>query len=98
VLAFTNFGLSPVPFDTGLLLLVNAAVNLHHFVLDGAIWKLRDGTVARILEGAFVIAAQAGARGRVVVRSAFRRKLRLLGQRRKRRSHGAHRGDASTVK
>jgi tetratricopeptide (TPR) repeat protein len=24
-------------------------VNLHHFVLDGAIWKLRDGRVARIL-------------------------------------------------
>jgi tetratricopeptide (TPR) repeat protein len=24
-------------------------VNLHHFVLDGAIWKLRDGRVARVL-------------------------------------------------
>jgi tetratricopeptide (TPR) repeat protein len=24
-------------------------VNLHHFVLDGAIWKLRDGRIARIL-------------------------------------------------
>ena len=26
-----------------------AAVNIHHFILDGAIWKLRDGRVARIL-------------------------------------------------
>src|SRR5262249_9773142 len=26
-----------------------AVVNLHHFVLDGAIWKLRDGRVARVL-------------------------------------------------
>jgi len=24
-------------------------VNLHHFILDGAIWKLRDGRIARIL-------------------------------------------------
>jgi tetratricopeptide (TPR) repeat protein len=33
--------------DAGVL--IAAAVNLHHFVLDGAIWKLRDGRVARIL-------------------------------------------------
>ena len=38
-----------VPYDLGLSALVAAAVNLHHFVLDGAIWKLRDGRVARIL-------------------------------------------------
>ena len=37
-----------VPYDLGLSALVAAAVNLHHFVLDGAIWKLRDGRVARI--------------------------------------------------
>jgi tetratricopeptide (TPR) repeat protein len=24
-------------------------VNIHHFILDGAIWKLRDGRIARIL-------------------------------------------------
>ena len=29
--------------------LLAAVVNLHHFILDGAIWKLRDGRVARIL-------------------------------------------------
>lgn len=36
-------------FDYGLGILVAAAVNVHHFVLDGAIWKLRDGLIARIL-------------------------------------------------
>ena len=30
-------------------LLVFSVVNLHHFILDGAIWKLRDGRVARAL-------------------------------------------------
>jgi len=35
--------------DAGLTALVASAVNLHHFVLDGAIWKLRDGRVAQIL-------------------------------------------------
>ncbi len=28
-----------------------ALVNLHHFMLDGAIWKLRDGRIARLLLG-----------------------------------------------
>lgn len=28
-----------------------ALVNLHHFILDGAIWKLRDNRIARILMG-----------------------------------------------
>ena len=36
-------------FDAGHALLAAAAVNVHHFVLDGAIWKLRDGRIARIL-------------------------------------------------
>jgi tetratricopeptide (TPR) repeat protein len=36
-------------FDAGLAALVASAVNVHHFVLDGAIWKLRDGRIARIL-------------------------------------------------
>jgi len=35
--------------DAGLALLVASAVNIHHFILDGAIWKLRDGRVARVL-------------------------------------------------
>lgn len=44
-----GLGLAGVPYNAGLILLVAAAVNLHHFVLDGAIWKLRDGRIARIL-------------------------------------------------
>jgi len=30
-------------------LIFTALVNLHHFILDGAIWKLRDGRVASLL-------------------------------------------------
>jgi len=43
--------LGNVPYDAGLRVLIAAAVNIHHFVLDGAIWKLRDGRIARILLG-----------------------------------------------
>ena len=38
-----------LPYDAGLTLMVASVVNLHHFILDGAIWKLRDGRIARIL-------------------------------------------------
>lgn len=38
-----------VPNGAGILVLAFSVVNLHHFVLDGAIWKLRDGRVARAL-------------------------------------------------
>jgi len=41
--------LGRLPYDAGLGALIAAVVNLHHFVLDGAIWKLRDGRIARIL-------------------------------------------------
>lgn len=41
--------LGRLPYDAGLGALVASVVNLHHFVLDGAIWKLRDGRIARIL-------------------------------------------------
>jgi Flp pilus assembly protein TadD len=41
--------LGRLPYDAGLAVMVASAVNLHHFLLDGAIWKLRDGRVARIL-------------------------------------------------
>jgi hypothetical protein len=36
-------------WTAGLAALLFAVVNLHHFLLDGAIWKLRDGPVARVL-------------------------------------------------
>jgi hypothetical protein len=38
-----------VPWDAGLAILLFSVVNLHHFILDGAVWKLRDGRVARVL-------------------------------------------------
>lgn len=41
--------LGTVSFHAGLAILVFAVVNVHHFVLDGAIWKLRDGRVASVL-------------------------------------------------
>jgi tetratricopeptide (TPR) repeat protein len=34
---------------TASFLLFTALVNIHHFVLDGAIWKLRDGRIAALL-------------------------------------------------
>ncbi len=37
-------------FDfTSSFLIFTALVNLHHFILDGAIWKLRDGRIASLL-------------------------------------------------
>ena len=38
----------------------SALVNLHHFILDGAIWKLRDGRIARLLLGRNPPAAEPG--------------------------------------
>lgn len=49
VMLFAPTVLGPLPFHAGLAILVFAAVNLHHFMLDGAIWKLRDGRVAGVL-------------------------------------------------
>jgi tetratricopeptide (TPR) repeat protein len=48
-LIFSPSLLGETSYMLGLFTLVASAVNLHHFVLDGAIWKLRDGPVARIL-------------------------------------------------
>ncbi len=41
--------LAGVSFDAGTAALVISALNLHHFILDGAIWKLRTGRIADIL-------------------------------------------------
>lgn len=41
--------LGRLPYDAGLAAMVAALVNLHHFVLDGVIWKLRDARIAGIL-------------------------------------------------
>jgi len=48
-LVFAPAVLGGVTYDSGLALLVASCVNLHHFILDGAIWKLRDGAIARVL-------------------------------------------------
>ena len=55
------------PNAAGAAVLVFSVVNLHHFILDGAIWKLRDGKVARALlrpADGTEEAAEAGARRR----------------------------------
>lgn len=36
-------------YDSGLALLLASVINLHHFILDGAIWKLRHSRVASVL-------------------------------------------------
>lgn len=33
------------------VLIFSALINIHHFMLDGAIWKLRDGRIAKLLLG-----------------------------------------------
>ena len=48
-LLFAPGVLGRLPYDVGLASMVAAIVNIHHFILDGAIWKLRDSRVASIL-------------------------------------------------
>lgn len=64
----TDFGSS--------FLVFTALVNLHHFVLDGAIWKLRDSRIASLLlasqERAAAAAAHVGSwTGRLATNRAF---------------------------
>lgn len=49
VLLTNKTGMSRMPHESGLDMLVAAAVNLHHFLLDGVIWKLRDAPVRQAL-------------------------------------------------
>jgi tetratricopeptide (TPR) repeat protein len=46
---FAGQHLGRIGSTDGLLLLIAAGVNLHHFILDGAIWKLRSRRVANVL-------------------------------------------------
>jgi tetratricopeptide (TPR) repeat protein len=70
--------LGTVPWDNGLAILLVSVVNLHHFILDGAIWKLRDGRVARLLlKDSVSSAADAITRGRPS--AWFRPAIALLG-------------------
>jgi tetratricopeptide (TPR) repeat protein len=52
---------------TASFLIFTALVNLHHFILDGAIWKLRDGRIAALLlnSKAHVANAASGVGGRL---------------------------------
>jgi tetratricopeptide (TPR) repeat protein len=49
LLLFSVDLLGPAAYASGLAVLMGSAVNVHHFILDGAIWKLRDGPIARVL-------------------------------------------------
>jgi tetratricopeptide (TPR) repeat protein len=49
VVVFAPDALGTFSFDAGLALLVGSAANIHHFILDGVIWKLRSRPVARVL-------------------------------------------------
>lgn len=41
--------LGRLPYESGLFLMLAGALNVHHVLLDSAIWKLRNGRIARIL-------------------------------------------------
>jgi hypothetical protein len=49
LIVFAPWALGAVSYDDGLYLVLSSAINIHHFVLDGAIWKLRDGKIASVL-------------------------------------------------
>jgi len=49
LLLFLPGALGTLPYDAGLYAMIGGALNLHHVLLDGAIWKLRNGPLARIL-------------------------------------------------
>lgn len=47
--SFFRGPLEPRLGRASVFMMVLAVANIHHFILDGAIWKLRDGRVARVL-------------------------------------------------
>ncbi len=49
LLLFAPGLLGKLPFDVGLASVTAAMVNLHHFLLDGVIWKLRQPRVGAVL-------------------------------------------------
>ena len=48
---------------TASVLIVTAVVNLHHFMIDGVVWKLRDPRVSRALTAAAAVAGRAAGPG-----------------------------------
>jgi hypothetical protein len=57
--------------DAGLAMLVAAAVNIHHFVLDGAIWKLRGRIAEVLIRSGSDVAETAGPVRRIGLRHAL---------------------------
>lgn len=55
----------PVPTELGVAILVAAAVNIHHFALDGVVWKLRDPKNAALVS--HVAAAAPQQRGELLI-------------------------------
>jgi tetratricopeptide (TPR) repeat protein len=60
-------------FDfTRSFLLFTALINIHHFILDGAIWKLRDGRIAALLVNSRAQVAENAIKARNRAMTAFR--------------------------
>jgi tetratricopeptide (TPR) repeat protein len=57
---------------TSSFLIFTALVNIHHFILDGAIWKLRDGRIAALLLNSRERIADAAAEAGTGVGAAWR--------------------------
>src|SRR5580700_8323026 len=53
-------------------LIFTALVNIHHFILDGAIWKLRDGRIAALLVNSRAQIAERAVKARSRTMTAFR--------------------------
>lgn len=49
VVLFSPDLLGRASYDAGLSLVLAATINIHHFVLDGAIWKLRNTRIGNVL-------------------------------------------------
>ena len=62
LLLFAPGLLGSLPFDAGLASVTAAVVNLHHFLLDGVIWKLRQSRVGGVLLSPSRASADPGAR------------------------------------
>ncbi len=59
-LVFAPIMIGSFSYSADVSLLVASTVNLHHFVLDGAIWRLRDDRVGRVLVSEAPTAAARG--------------------------------------
>lgn len=49
LIVFAPWALGSFFYEGAVLLVLASAINIHHFILDGAIWKLRDSRIASVL-------------------------------------------------